>query len=68
MAGKLTFEQWKKLADQCDATNEAEQDFGRPIGEHYKLMMVIREVGLSYSGDKHLMTRWVQEVLDEGYC
>lgn len=64
---KLTYEQWKKLSDQCDATNEAEQDFGRPIGEHYKLQKVIHEIGLTYNGDKYLMTRWAQKILDEGY-
>jgi hypothetical protein len=67
MMRKLTYEQWKKLSDQCDATIEAENDFGRPIGEHYKLKNVIDELGLYYDGDKYLMTRFVQKILDQGY-
>ena len=67
MEKKLTYDQWKKLADQCEATVEAENDFSIGAGEHYKLEKVIREVGLSYSGDKYKMTRWAQKVLDNGY-
>jgi hypothetical protein len=63
----LTYEQWKMLADQCERTKEAEADFSRPAGEHYNLMMAIRKSGLAYVGDKCLMTRWVDKVLNNGY-
>ena len=51
---------------QLMAVEEAESDFGRPIGEHYKLAALIDKL-LNIHVDKENMKQVAQEVLDNGY-
>ena len=64
---KITREKWQKLHDALVAVEESEADFGRPIGNHYKLQLVLYELGCGLIHDKQKMKRIAQEILDNGY-
>jgi hypothetical protein len=49
------------------AVEESEADFGRPIGNHYKLQLVLYELGCGLIHDKKEMKRIAQEIIDNGY-
>jgi hypothetical protein len=51
---------------QLMAVEEAEADFGRPIGEHYKLAQLIDKL-LNVHVNKENMKQVAQEALDLGY-
>lgn len=64
---KVTREQWDKVNDALIAVEESEADFGRPIGNHYKLQLVLYELGYGLTHDKKEMKRIAQEIIDNGY-
>jgi len=59
--------QWDKIVERLTAVEEAEADFGRPIGEHYKLQLALYELGYGLIHDKKEMKRIAQEIIDNGY-
>ena len=63
---KLKQSEWSQLYMQLTAVEEAEADFGRPIGEHYKLANLIARF-LNVHANKENMKQIAQEVLDNGY-
>ena len=63
---KLTQSEWNQLYMQLMAVEEAEADFGRPIGEHYKLAELIDKL-LNVHVNKENMKQVAQEALDRGY-
>jgi len=64
---KVTRAQWNKVHDALIAVEESEADFGRPIGNHYKLQLVLYELGYGLIHDKKEMKRIAQEIIDNGY-
>jgi hypothetical protein len=63
---KLKQSEWNQLYVQLMAVEEAEADFGRPIGEHYKLAQLIDKL-LNVHVNKENMKQVAQEALDRGY-
>ena len=63
---KLKQSEWNQLYMQLMAVEEAEADFGRPIGEHYNLANLIARL-LNVRANKEDMKQIAQEVLDNGY-
>jgi len=63
---KLKQSEWNELYTQLMAVEEAEADFGRPIGEHYKLANLLDKL-LNIHVNKENMKQIAQEVLDNGY-
>ncbi|MCI0554895.1 MAG: hypothetical protein L0287_28430, partial [Anaerolineae bacterium] len=64
---KVTRAQWNKVHEALIAVEESEADFGRPIGNHYKLQLVLYELGCGLIHDKKEMKRIAQEIIDNGY-
>ena len=64
---KVTRAQWDKVAERLAAVEESEADLGRPIGNHYKLQLVLYELGYGLTHDKKEMKRIAQEIIDNGY-
>jgi hypothetical protein len=64
---KVTRAQWDKVAESLAAVEESEADLGRPIGNHYKLQLVLYELGYGLTHDKKEMKRIAQEIIDNGY-
>jgi hypothetical protein len=64
---KVTRAQWDKVVERLTAVEESEADFGRPIGNHYKLQLVLYELGYGLIHDKKEMKRIAQEIIDNGY-
>jgi len=58
---------WNKVHEDLIAVEESEADFGRPIGNHYKLQLVLYELGCGLIHDKKEMKRIAQEIIDNGY-
>src|SRR6266545_1665415 len=63
---KVTRAQWNKVHEALIAVEEPEADFGRPIGNHYKLQLVLYELGYGLIHDKKEMKRIAQEINDHG--
>jgi hypothetical protein len=64
---KVTRVEWNKVHDALIAVEESEADFGRPIGNHYKLQLVLYQLGYGLIHDKKEMKRVAQEIVDNGY-
>ena len=64
---KVTRAEWNKVHEALIAVEESEADFGRPIGNHYKLQLVLYELGSGLIHDKKEMKRIAQEIIDNGY-
>ena len=63
---RLKQSEWNELFQQLMAVEEAEADFGRPIGEHYKLANLLDRL-FNVHVNKENMKQVAQEALDYGY-
>ena len=58
--------EWMKISHALTEVEESEADAGRPIGNHYKLAKVLREI-LGVVVNKENMKEIARDVLDYAY-